>query len=416
MRDEDGTMRTRPILLSLTLVAVALVSELIPAIAAGALVKSVLSTSGCNGVTVTPTDDVQAMLDTRPTGTKFCFQAGEYVLKSFVVPKSHDRLIGMPGAVLTGMDTYAGGIKGYGGSTGQHDVTVRGFTIEHFLNEWTSGFLAPVTPGWNWTIENNEVRYNNGAGVSVNNGSTLRGNSIHHNGRIGITGSLVSGVRIRRNEIAFNNTGAYAGGHEGGAKFVGGSGGASNLVFRGNHVHDNTGVGLWIDTNVRHVTFARNRIEDNSSIGILYETSFDAIIRNNTLRNNASDSAGKSCSWGSQIHVTDSQRIEIYGNTVDSSNGSNGICAVDVDRATPGSDNVANLNVHDNVVKMRLSSTVGLVGRSTAYRNSAKNRFAHNAYYVTDKSSKSWAWSTYPVGWRQWRRVGNDRTGSLRTW
>jgi hypothetical protein len=410
------TMRKRPIVLSLILASVALVSELIPAISAGALVKSVLSTSGCNGVTVTPTDDVQAMLDSRPSGTKFCFQAGEYVLKSFVVPKSHDRLIGLPGAVLTGLDTYAGGIRGYGGSTGQHNVTIRGFTIEHFLNEWTSGFLAPVNPGWNWTIENNEVRYNSGAGVSVNKGSIVRGNNIHHNGRIGITGSLVSGIRITRNEIAFNNTGAYAGGHEGGAKFVGGSPGSSNLVFRGNQVHDNTGIGLWIDTNVRHVTFARNRIENNSSIGILYETSFDAIIRNNTLRNNASDYAGKSCSWGSQIHVTDSQGVEIYGNTVDSSNGSNGICAVDGDRTTPGSDRVANLYVHDNVVKMRLSSTVGLVGRSTAHRNSAKNRFAHNTYYVTDKSSNSWAWSTYPVGWRQWRRYGNDRTGRLRTW
>ena len=104
------------------------------------------------------------------------------------------RLIGLPGAVLTGMDTYAGGIKGYGGSTGQHDVTVRGFTIEHFLNAWTdAGFLAPVNPGWNWTIENNVVRYNSQAGVSVNNGSIVRGNNIHHNGRIGITGGPVNG-------------------------------------------------------------------------------------------------------------------------------------------------------------------------------------------------------------------------------
>jgi Right handed beta helix region len=408
------TMRKRPIRLSLILVSVALVSELIPASSAGALVKSVLSTPGCKGVTVTPTDDIRAMLDTRPTGTTFCFQAGEYVLKSFVFPKSHDRLIGMPGAVLTGLDTYAGGIKGYGGSTGQHGVTVRGFTIEHFRNAWTAGTLAPVTAGWNWTIENNVVRYNNQGGVAVNNGSIVRGNNIHHNGRIGITGVPASGVLIESNEIAFNNTGAYAGGHEGGLK-IGGAG-STNLVIRANQVHDNTGIGLWIDTSVRHVTFARNRIEKNSSIGILYETSFDAIIRNNTLRNNASDSAGKSCSWGAQIHVNDSQGVEISGNTVDSSNGSNGICAVDANRTTPGSDKVANLYVHDNVVKMRLSSTVGLVGRSTAYRNSAKNRFANNTYYVPDKSSESWAWSTYPVGWRHWRRYGNDRTGILRTW
>ena len=160
-----------------------------------------------------------------------------------------------------------------------------------------AGTLAPIDAGWNWTIENNEVRYNSQAGVEVNNGSIVRGNNIHHNGRIGITGSPVRGVRIRRNEIAFNNTGAYAGGHEGGAKVVGGSAGSFNLVFRGNQVHDNTGIGLWVDTNVRRVTIEMNTVENNSSIGIFYETSFDATIRNNTLRNNASDYVGESCYW-----------------------------------------------------------------------------------------------------------------------
>jgi parallel beta-helix repeat protein len=338
-------------------------------------------------------------------------------LKSFVVPKSHDRLIGLPGAVLTGQDTYAGGIKGYGGSTGQHDVTVRGFTIEHFLNEWTAGTLAPIEAGWNWTIENNEVRYNNQGGVEVNNGSIVRGNNIHHNGHIGISGGPVSGVRIRGNEIAFNNTGSYdVNVHAGGVKLCGASPGSSNIVFRQNKVHDNTGIGLWIDTKVRHVRFAGNTIENNSSIGIFYETSSDAIIRNNTLQNNASDSAGKSCFWGSQIHVNDSQNVEIYGNTVASSNGSNGICAVDIDRVTSGSSKVANLYVHDNVVKVRLTGATGLVGRPSSYVASAHNRFVHNTYYVTNKSDKAWSWSTYPVTWHRWHRYGNDRSGRLRTW
>jgi parallel beta-helix repeat protein len=187
-------------------------------------------------------------------------------------------------------------------------------------------------------------------------------------------------------------------------------------VFRQNRVHDNTGIGLWIDTEVRHVRFAGNTIENNSSIGIFYETSSDAIIRNNTLLNNASDDAGKSCFWGSQIHVNDSQNVEIYGNTVASSDGANGICAVDIDRATSGSNKVANLYVHDNVVKVRLTGTTGLVGRPSSYVASAHNRFAHNTYYVTNRSDKGWSWSTYPVTWRRWHRYGNDRSGSLRIW
>jgi parallel beta-helix repeat protein len=369
-------------------------------------------------VTVVPTSDVQALLNLYPSGTAFCFQAGTYVLKNKVFPKSYDSLIGLPGAVLTGLDTYAAGIKGYGGSAGQHDVTVQGFVVEHFLNDWAdAGLRAPINPGDNWKIVNNEVRYNAQAGISTSNGTVIRGNNIHHNGRIGITGGPVSGVLIEGNEIAFNNTRSYDVGVEaGGAKIIGGSAGSSNLVWRGNWVHDNTGRGLWMDTNVRNVTIESNTIENNTSHGIFYETSWDAVIRNNVVRNNAAEYAGKSCAWGAQIHVNDSQNVEIYGNKVASSDGSNGICALDIDRTTPGSNKVANLYVHDNVVQVRLTGTTGLTGRPGSYDASANNRFAHNTYYVTNTSNKAWAWSTYPVGWSQWRGYGNDTTGSLLAW
>jgi parallel beta-helix repeat protein len=262
------------------------------------------------------------------------------------------------------------------------------------------------------------VRYNSQAGVEVNNGSIVRGNNIHHNGHIGITGGPVSGVLIESNEIAFNNTGSYDSGHAGGLKIFGGSAGSTNLVVRGNWVHDNTAHGLFMDTNVRNVTIETNTIENNSYTGILYEISWDAVIRNNVVRNNAAAYVGKSCFWASQIHLNNSQNVEIYGNTVASSDGSNGICAVDIDRTSSAfeSPKVANLYVHDNVIKMRLTGTTGLVGRPSSYDASANNRFVHNTYYVTNTSNKSWAWSTYPVDWTQWRGYGNDGTGSLLTW
>jgi parallel beta-helix repeat protein len=369
-------------------------------------------------VTIVNTSDIQGLLDKYPSGTTFCFQAGTYVLKNKVVPKSYDSLIGLPGAVLTGQNTYAAGIKGYGGAAGNHHVTVRGFVVEHFLNDWAdTGLQAAISPGDNWIIVNNEVRYNSQAGIDASTGTVIRGNNIHHNGRIGISGGPVNGIRIKGNEIAFNNTGSYeVGVHAGGTKIFGGTVGSSNIVFRGNRVHDNTGNGLWIDTNVRNVTFEGNTIENNSSGGIFYETSWDAVIRNNVVRNNAAEFAGKSCYWGAQIHLNDSQHVEIYGNTVDSSDGSNGICAVDIDRTTPGSAKVANLYVHDNAIGMRLSGTTGLVGRSSSFDASANNDFTSNAYYVTDTSKKAWAWSTYPVTWSVWRGYGNDTTGSLLIW
>jgi parallel beta-helix repeat protein len=416
------TKKNRPILLPLILASCVLVFQLTPASSALALAPRAPSpTTSCTGVTVLPTDDIQAMLDAHSTATTFCFQPGTYVLQNKVFPKSYDTLIGLPGAVLTGMDTYAAGIKGYGGSTGQHNVTIRGFVVEHFLNDWADAVLrAPISPGNNWKIINNEVRYNAQAGIGTSNGTVIRGNNIHHNGRIGINGGPVTGVLIEGNEIAFNNTGSYdVGVHAGGAKITGGSVGSSNIVWRRNWVHDNTGRGLWMDTNVRNVIFRGNTIENNTSHGIFYETSWHAVIRNNVVRNNAAEYAGKSCAWGAQIHVNDSQNVEIYGNKVASSDGSNGICAVDIDRtlsASTTSDKVANLYVHDNVVKMRLSSAVGLAGRSTAYKASANNRFVNNTYYVTNTSDKHWTWSTSPVGWSRWRGYGNDKTGSLLVW
>jgi parallel beta-helix repeat protein len=413
-------IRMRPILLPLILASGVLVFQLIPASSPLALALRSPSPTSCSGVTVLPTDDIQAMLDGRSTATTFCFQPGTYVLQNKVIPKSYDSLIGLPGAVLTGLDTYEAGIKGYGGSTGQHNVTVKGFVVEHFLNDWAdAGLRAPISPGENWIIVNNEVRYNAQAGITTSNGTVIRGNNIHHNGRIGITGGPVSGVLIEGNEIAFNNTGSYdVGVHAGGAKITGGSAGSSNIVWRGNWVHDNTGRGLWVDTNVRNVIFRKNTIESNTSHGIFYETSWHAVIRNNVVRNNAAEYAGKSCYWGAQIHVNDSQNVEIYGNTVASSDGSNGICVVDIDRTagTSASNKVANLYVHDNVVKMRLSGTTGLTGRPSSYDASANNRFVNNTYYVTNTSNKYWAWSTYPVGWSRWHRYGNDRSGSLLTW
>jgi hypothetical protein len=114
--------------------------------------------------------------------------------------------------------------------------------------------------------------------------------------------------------------------------------------------------------------------------------------------------------------VNDSQNVEIYGNDVRSTIDTNGICAVDIDRTVGGSNKVAGLYVHDNVVRMQSSTMSGLVGRAASYDSSANNNFIHNTYYVTDTSQKFWAWSAYPVTWSQWRGYGNDTTGSVSTW
>ena len=118
-------------------------------------------------------------------------------------------------------------------------------------------------------------------------------------------------------------------------------------------MHHNTGHGLWMDYNVRSVRFEDNLIEDNTGTG-------------SSTRSPGTGSSGTTWSgttprctpasraiWGAQIHVINSRNVEIDDNTVRSTNGSNGICAVDIDRTAtaPASTKVADLFVHDNVVR-----------------------------------------------------------------
>jgi hypothetical protein len=61
----------------------------------------------CSGITITPTDDIQAVIDDNPGGTTFCIRAGTYRLQGSVIPKSSDVLWGDPGAVLSGSKVVA---------------------------------------------------------------------------------------------------------------------------------------------------------------------------------------------------------------------------------------------------------------------------------------------------------------------
>lgn len=61
-----------------------------------------MAATGCQGVTVTPTDDVQRMIDARPGGTTFCFKAGVYRVREPIMPRRGDILIGARGAVISG--------------------------------------------------------------------------------------------------------------------------------------------------------------------------------------------------------------------------------------------------------------------------------------------------------------------------
>ena len=374
----------------------------------------VSAASSCSGVTVpSTTTDLQAVVNAQPEGTTFCFQAGTYRLAGPVLAKSRDRFLGQPGTVLDGQGTVTRGIWGYVGPAGQGNVAVQGITFVNFTD-------TALQMGWYWTVSQNEMR-DNQIGVVVNSYSTLDGNYIHDNRQYGIAGGPGADMLIVNNELAHNNTtnecGGACPGDAGGSKIVGSSSGTTGLIWRNNKVHDNIGHGIWSDGNVRAL-YEGNIVSNNSGVGIFHEISWDAIIRNNTLTNNDSEAIGKSCWWGANIHINTSVNVEVYGNTITASNGSNGICAVSADRNETAAfpTVVSNFYVHDNTVYMTGSASSGLVkGTASGVIN---NRFVHNTYRATDLSRAWWTWpSAYTAPWVTWRgTAGQDTDGTLTIW
>jgi parallel beta-helix repeat protein len=375
-------------------------------------VSITVNAPNCIGVTVlTSTPDLQAVVNAYPEGTTFCFKAGTYRLAGPVLAKSRDRFIGQSGTILDGGGTVARAIWGYGGPTGQSNVVVQGLALANFTD-------SAIVTGWYWTVSHNDI-HDSQIGVTINSYSTLDSNYIHDNRQYGLTGGPGADMLIVNNELARNNTSNECGGgcpgDAGASKIIGSAVGTTGLVWRNNNVHDNTGHGIWSDGNVRAL-YEGNIVSSNSGAGIFHEISWDAIIRNNTLTNNDSEAIGKSCWWGANILINTSSNVEVYGNTITASNGSNGICAVSSDRPdaiAPYPTTVANFYVHDNVVSMTGSATSGLVGYA-----GSNNRFVHNTYQVTNVSSTWWTWPTaYTATWAAWLGTASqDTDGILKPW
>jgi parallel beta-helix repeat protein len=214
--------------------------------------------------------------------------------------------------------TGAGGIRGYGGEAGHHDVTVDGLVFDGFVHTVGQQPIAALQTGWRWTVRNVEVRNDSQVGVSLGSGSTIADSYLHHNGRFGLTCGPGDSFSVENTEIALNNTGGFERGNSGGAKCVGSDAGVTNVSFVGNYVHHNFGNGLWCDWACKYVEFEGNTVEYNDGIGIFYEASWDGRIVGNTVRQNCSVYCGEGTSdWdGAEIFLNNSQNVDISSNVV----------------------------------------------------------------------------------------------------
>jgi parallel beta-helix repeat protein len=365
----------------------------------------------CSGVSVPAGSGIQQAVDANGAGTVFCLGAGTFTQQS-VQPKAGQQFIGARDAGGTRLSILDGGgtaTQTFSGSaTG---VRIEGLVIRNYYGgsgSSTSGCcgVALGATGSGWQMIDNEIDHNTGAGVKITDGTLIRRNFIHHNGWLGAVcgGGLGSNAVVDSNEVSYNNTrGIDPNWGAGGIKCVL----TSNLTFRGNYVHHNTGQGLWCDNCNATTYYLGNRVEDNTFNGIYHEVSADAVIDGNQLARNGSSNRGG-------IWVDNSSNVEIRNNVVSSS--VNGIILIrQVSRPELPNRVLQNVYVHDNTVRMAGSEFVGgvqYVG-DDAYFSARNNRFSANEYTLAGAGSTPFRWNNANLTDTQWRAAGQDVSGTF---
>ncbi|MFC8412754.1 right-handed parallel beta-helix repeat-containing protein [Streptomyces coelicoflavus] len=290
-----------------------------------------------SAVTVDPdvVGDLAAKTRNNPAHTTFWLRPGKHRLESDrysqVVPKDGNRYIGAPGAVLDGGRTnqYA-----FGG--GAPDVRISHLTVQGFAAPHDEGVVNHDSAD-GWVIEHATIQRNSGAGLMAGDRQEVRANCLRDNGQYGMNAykgnGVITDLVVEGNEITGNNTGDWERkrpgcGCTGGVKFWA----VQGADVRGNWVHDNRGTGLWADTNNNDFLIEDNVLESNDGAALIYETSYNAVVRNNTVRRNNWVEGRENTDGGDNfpyatVYISESggeprvdartDKIEIYGNLLE---------------------------------------------------------------------------------------------------
>ena len=294
-------------------------------------------------------------------------------------------------------------------------VSISNLTIEKYGSSAQKGAIH-ANEGTRWTIENCVVHLNSGAGISVGTGTRVHSCDVHHNGQIGVAGNG-NDIRIEGNRIWSNNMYGFDPRWEaGGAKIAKSDG----VTFRGNHVHDNDGPGLWCDIECRNVVYEDNFVENNQDIGIFHEISFNAVMRRNVVRHNGS--ANRGWFWGADIVVAASQDVEVTGNTLTVAPGACGIMLIDQGRRNDagGQYKTRNNTIHANEMTFDGAVCAGGVSdtkpgnENFGIITNGSNRFDGNTYRVRGASdAHRFVWDQDVTDWSGFRGKGLEESGRL---
>jgi len=284
--------------------------------------------------------------------------------------------------------------------------------IRRYSNPVQTGAIRSngLNGGRRWIVRNNEVADNRGAGIFAGHGWRVLNNHVHHNGQIGVKAEG-SDILIEGNQISHNNTDNHNPYWEaGGTKFVW----TTNLVVRGNNVHNNRGPGIWTDIDNVHSRIENNTVRDNFGPGIFHEISYDAVIRNNLVERNGHGYPA----WvdGAGILLNSSQNTEIYGNTLRNNNDGIGLIEAYRGNGALGQYRLRNVLVRNNTIVLGSGGEHGVVSvdnRGAGQMQDWNIRFEGNTYTDNTGGSRPFRWNGSSQSWDDWRAAGHDVNGAM---
>jgi hypothetical protein len=250
------------------------------------------STRPRGAVAVRTSTNLVSLVNAKPSGTVFWLTPGIHRLGNGIYdniePKTNDRFIGAPGAIISGQHRNLYAFVGHA-----RHVTIEHLKIQDFGSPGDNNNQGVVNhdSASYWTLRWSTITNNAGAGMMIGSRNLLSHNCIKGNGQYAFNAYSASGVgfvSLTSNEIVGNNADEWERrqpgcGCSGGGKFWN----TRHARIVGNYVHDNRGVGLWADTNNRDFLFRANYISDNDDEGLMYEISYNAAILYNTFIRNA---------------------------------------------------------------------------------------------------------------------------------
>ncbi len=270
---------------------------------------------GLNVVKLNPSENINPIVSSNPNGTIFWFAPGVYYLGTGlygqIQPRQGDQFIGAPNAIIDGNHQNLIAFAPNGYNTEANNVVIKYLTIRNFGGPFTTIAGAVVNQGGtgdNWTVENDVIMHNGGAGVMLGPGMTVEYDCLTLNGEYGFQGgfdvgsnglyagrptnTIPAGIKLEHDEISFNdadNIDANPGstpdscGCTGGGKFWQSYNDSATYDW----VHNNFNVGLWVDTDNIGLNISNDYIQNNYAEGIIYEISYNAKIAHDLFVGNA---------------------------------------------------------------------------------------------------------------------------------